>query len=105
MILNCFGLMDTNDILIYSFFRVYYSETDYYTMHHLIMVVDEGSLGYESGLRPGDLITHINGESVQVMIRIRNDMEHDYFHTQVLQLLLTSLEHVTLRATPLKNTR
>ena len=90
--------MDTNDILIYSFFRVYYSETDYYT-------VDEGSLGYESGLRPGDLITHINGESVQVMIRIRNDMEHDYFHTQVLQLLLTSLEHVTLRATPLKNTR
>lgn len=27
------------------------------------------------------------------------------FHTQVLQLLLSSHEHVTIRATPLKNTR
>ena len=48
---------------------------------------------YEAGLRPGDLITHINGESVQGL-----------YHTQVLQLLLSSQEHVTLRATPLKNT-
>lgn len=50
-------------------------------------------VAYEAGLRPGDLITHINGESVQGL-----------FHTQVLQLLLSSQEHVTLRATPLKNT-
>lgn len=50
-------------------------------------------LAYEAGLRPGDLITHINGESVQGL-----------YHTQVLQLLLSSQEHVTLRATPLKNT-
>lgn len=48
---------------------------------------------YEAGLRPGDLITHINGESVQGL-----------YHTQVLQLLLSSQEHVTIRATPLKNT-
>lgn len=73
--------------------RVYFGDSDFYTMHHLVMSVNESSPAFEAGLRPGDLITHINGESVQGL-----------FHTQVLQLLLSSHEHVTIRATPLKNT-
>lgn len=75
--------------------RVYYGDTDFYTMHHLVMAVDETSSAYEAGLRPGDLITHVNGEPVQGL-----------FHTQVLQLLLNNShdENVTLRATPLEHT-
>lgn len=73
--------------------RVYYGDTDFYTMHHLVMAVDSGSPAFEAGLRPGDLITHINGEPVQGL-----------YHTQVLQLLLSGGDHVTLRSTPLENT-
>lgn len=73
--------------------RVYYGDTYFYTMHHLVMDVDVGSPAFEAGLRPGDLITHINGEIVQGL-----------YHTQVLQLLLSGGDRVTLRATPLENT-
>lgn len=75
--------------------RVYYGDTDFYTMHHLVMAVDEKSCAFAAGLRPADLITHINGEAVQGL-----------FHTQVLQLLLnnSNSDHVTLRATPLEHT-
>lgn len=73
--------------------RVYYGDTDFYTMHHLVMAVDEGSPAFEAGLRPADLITHVNGEAVQGL-----------YHTQVLQLLLGGAEHVSLRATPLEQT-
>jgi microtubule-associated serine/threonine kinase len=73
--------------------RVYFGDTDFYTVHPLVMEVDRGSPAFDAGLRPGDLVTHINGESVQGL-----------FHTQVLQILMSGGEAVTLRATALETT-
>ncbi|CAG0880561.1 unnamed protein product [Darwinula stevensoni] len=72
---------------------VYYGDSDYYTVHHIVKSVNVGSPAFEAGLRMGDLITHINGEPVQGRL-----------HTEVLQMLLSGGESVTLRATPLENT-
>ncbi|VVC37193.1 Hypothetical protein CINCED_3A001458 [Cinara cedri] len=73
--------------------RVYYGDSDFYTMHHLVMAVDSGSPAFEAGLNPGNLITHVNDEPVQGMN-----------HTQVLQLLLSGGDKATLRSTPLEFT-
>uniref|UniRef100_A0A3B4YZW2 PDZ domain-containing protein n=1 Tax=Stegastes partitus TaxID=144197 RepID=A0A3B4YZW2_9TELE len=43
--------------------------------------VEDGSPAHEAGLRAGDLITHVNGESVQGLV-----------HTEVVELLLKSLK-------------
>ena len=62
--------------------RVYLGDSDFYTVHHLVMAVDEGSPALEAGLRPGDLITHINGEPIQGL-----------FHTQVINTVITKRNH------------
>ncbi|XP_065569357.1 microtubule-associated serine/threonine-protein kinase 3-like isoform X4 [Artemia franciscana] len=73
--------------------RVYFGDTDFYTLHHLVLNVDERSPAFEAGLRQGDLVTHVNGESIQGLL-----------HTQVMKLLLAGTDHVTIRATPLEQT-
>ncbi|KAM9323068.1 microtubule-associated serine/threonine-protein kinase 3 [Pholidichthys leucotaenia] len=73
--------------------RVYMGDTDVYTVHHMVWCVEECSPAHEAGLRAGDLITHVNGESVQGLV-----------HTEVVQLLLKSGNRVTLQTTALENT-
>ncbi|XP_051989744.1 microtubule-associated serine/threonine-protein kinase 3 isoform X2 [Xyrauchen texanus] len=73
--------------------RVYMGDTDVYTVHHIVWSVEDCSPAHEAGLRAGDLITHVNGESIQGLV-----------HTDVVELLLKSGSKVTLQTTPLENT-
>ncbi|XP_078524398.1 microtubule-associated serine/threonine-protein kinase 3 isoform X3 [Lissotriton helveticus] len=73
--------------------RVYMGDSDVYTVHHMVWSVEEGSPAHKAGLRAGDLITHVNGESVLGLV-----------HMDVVELLLKSGNKVALRTTPLENT-
>ncbi|XP_061884072.1 microtubule-associated serine/threonine-protein kinase 3 isoform X2 [Entelurus aequoreus] len=72
---------------------VYMGDSDVYTVHHKVSSVDEGSPAYQAGLRTGDLITHVNGESVQGLV-----------HTEMIELLLKSGSKAALQTIALENT-
>uniref|UniRef100_A0A8C2DLT6 non-specific serine/threonine protein kinase n=1 Tax=Cyprinus carpio TaxID=7962 RepID=A0A8C2DLT6_CYPCA len=73
--------------------RVYMGDTDVYSVHHIVWHVEDGGPAQEAGLCAGDLITHVNGESV-----------HGLVHTEVVELILKSGNKVTVTTTPFENT-
>uniref|UniRef100_A0A8C4YQG2 non-specific serine/threonine protein kinase n=1 Tax=Gopherus evgoodei TaxID=1825980 RepID=A0A8C4YQG2_9SAUR len=73
--------------------RVYMGDTDVYAVHHMVWHVEEGGPASEAGLREGDLITHVNGESV-----------HGLVHTEVVELILKSGNKVSISTSPFENT-
>uniref|UniRef100_A0A671V0N9 non-specific serine/threonine protein kinase n=1 Tax=Sparus aurata TaxID=8175 RepID=A0A671V0N9_SPAAU len=73
--------------------RVYMGDSDVYTVHHMVSSVEEGSPAHQAGLCTGDLITHVNGESVQGLV-----------HPEMIELLLKSGSKVALQTIALENT-
>ncbi|XP_054891534.1 microtubule-associated serine/threonine-protein kinase 1-like isoform X1 [Poeciliopsis prolifica] len=73
--------------------RVYIGDSDVYSVHHMVWHVEDGGPAQEAGLKAGDLITHVNGESV-----------HGLVHTEVVELILKSGNKVTVATTPFENT-
>lgn len=55
--------------------------------------MEVNSPAFDAGLREGDVITHINGESVQGLL-----------HIQVVSLILAGGNHTTVRAIPIEST-
>jgi microtubule-associated serine/threonine kinase len=52
--------------------RVYFGDTNVYTVQHLVKEVTEGSPAFEAGLRPGDLITQASFNKIK-NIKCKND--------------------------------
>ncbi|TKS74381.1 Microtubule-associated serine/threonine-protein kinase 3 [Collichthys lucidus] len=73
--------------------RVYMGDSDVYTVHHMVSSVEEGGPAHQAGLCTGDLITHVNGESVQGLV-----------HPEMIELLLKSGSKVALQTIALENT-
>ncbi|XP_016325467.1 LOW QUALITY PROTEIN: microtubule-associated serine/threonine-protein kinase 1-like [Sinocyclocheilus anshuiensis] len=73
--------------------RVYMGDSDVFSVHHIVWHVEDGGPAQEAGLCAGDLITHVNGESV-----------HGLVHTEVVELILKSGNKVTVTTTPFENT-
>ncbi|KAM4535288.1 microtubule-associated serine/threonine-protein kinase 1-like isoform 2-T2 [Fundulus diaphanus] len=73
--------------------RVYIGDSDVYSLHHMVWHVEDAGPAQEAGLKAGDLITHVNGESV-----------HGLVHTEVVELILKSGNKVTVTTTPFENT-
>ncbi|XP_026096151.1 microtubule-associated serine/threonine-protein kinase 1-like [Carassius auratus] len=73
--------------------RVYMGDSNIYSVQHMVWNVECGGPAQEAGLCAGDLITHVNGESV-----------HGLVHTEVVELILKSDSKVTVTTTPFENT-
>ncbi|XP_060576748.1 microtubule-associated serine/threonine-protein kinase 2-like isoform X3 [Ruditapes philippinarum] len=72
--------------------RVYLGNSNTYALQHIVVAVEDNSPSFEAGLRPGDLITHINEEPI-----------HSLLHTQVVQLILKGKGELRIRSMPLES--
>lgn len=75
--------------------KVYYDDSDLYTIQHFVIGVDETGPAYESGLRIDDVITHVNDEVVCGRM-----------HHEIVKSILSSTGHVLhLRTVNSKDTK
>ncbi|XP_071161735.1 microtubule-associated serine/threonine-protein kinase 3-like isoform X2 [Mytilus edulis] len=71
--------------------RVYHGDSDVYSLQHIVTSVEQDGPAYETGLRPGDLITHVNDEQI-----------HGLLHTNVVKMILKSGKELRVRTVPLE---
>jgi microtubule-associated serine/threonine kinase len=78
--------------------QVYYDDTDFYTIQHIVIQVDEQGPAYQAGLRINDIITHVNDQIVCGRV-----------HHEIVKLILSSVNNtlrlrtVNLNETKIKN--
>ena len=71
--------------------KVFHGNTDYYTTQHVVVAVEGPAL--EAGLRPNDVITHVNERPVAGLL-----------HPEVVKLILSGSPKLSIRAVPCSET-
>ncbi|CAM4746782.1 unnamed protein product [Rotaria magnacalcarata] len=72
--------------------KVFHGNTDYYTTQHVVVAVQGPA--EEAGLKPNDVITHVNEQPVAGL-----------FHSEVVKLILSGSEKLSIRAMPCSETQ
>ncbi len=72
--------------------KVFHGNTDYYTTQHVVVAVQGPA--EEAGLRPNDVITHVNDHPVVGLI-----------HSEVVKLILSGSQKLSIRAIPCSETQ
>ncbi|CAF4739531.1 unnamed protein product, partial [Rotaria socialis] len=72
--------------------KVFHGNTDYYTTQHVVVAVQGPAK--EAGLNPNDVITHVNEQPVAGL-----------FHSEVVKLILSGSEKISIRAVPCSETQ
>ena len=72
--------------------KVFHGNTDYYTTQHVIVAVEGPA--EEAGLRPNDVITHVNDRPVAGLL-----------HSEVVKLILSGPPKLSIRAIPQSETQ
>ena len=68
--------------------KVYYGDSDYYTIQHLVIQVDQSGPAFSVGLRVNDIITHVNDEVVCGRM-----------HHEIVKLIMSSVDQLLLLRT------
>src|SRR5690349_4284540 len=72
--------------------KVFHGNTDYYTTQHVVVAVEGPA--EEAGLRPNDVITHVNERPVAGLL-----------HSEVVKLILSGSPKLSIRAVPCSETQ